>query len=46
MVAGEGWEDDSASAGGNTSIEVLLAWLGQHGNYDRWRGGAGVGESK
>ncbi|DAZ95012.1 TPA: hypothetical protein N0F65_003638 [Lagenidium giganteum] len=34
------WEADCATAHGKNSIDVLLAWLSKHGNYDRWLGGA------
>lgn len=40
------WELDSASAGEKTSLDVLLDWISEHGNYDRWRGGAKQGITK
>lgn len=34
------WETDRVSIDGKSSLDVLLAWVTKHGNYDRWRGGA------
>ncbi|TMW55579.1 hypothetical protein Poli38472_010461 [Pythium oligandrum] len=38
MTERKPWDGDAAVRHGKTSLDVLLAWLQQEGNYTRWRG--------
>ena len=36
---GIAWDADATTPNGITSLDVLLSWIGDPVNYERWRGG-------